>query len=464
MSQNALLSLKNAIPHSYWLDAEETTADFSRQVGEIRCNLAVVGGGFTGLWTALLARQRYPDRRIVLLEGKHCGNAASGRNGGFCAPSISHGVSNALKRWPKEAETLIRLGRNNLDELHQDLQRFGINAEFERQGKLNVATTSWQVDGLRSLQAKYQRFGIECRFFEGVDLNDYLNSPAYTAGLFEPNYALLNPASLVRELRRVCLEQDVEIYEHTPVNGLVEDGDSIKLETAYGVVQADHVALCTNIFTSLLPTLTSRVIPIYDFALTTEPLSVEQLRSIGWEGRYGIADSGNQFHYWRKTRDNRILWGGYDAVYPFASKLDESLTQRPETFVRLAEQFHQTFPQLGRVSFSHAWGGIIDSSARTTMFTGAASEGRIAYALGFTGQGVSASRFAANTMLDILAGEQTERTALKMLSRAPVLFPPEPLRYCAVGLAQRGLEEEDRTGKRNLLLRTMDAFGVGFDS
>lgn len=464
MSQQALASLQHANPLPYWLDAVGPSTDFSRQVGETRCDLAIVGGGFTGLWTALLARQRYPDRRIVLLEAKDCGGAASGRNGGFCAPSISHGVSNTLKRWPLEADALIRMGRKNLNELQQDLERFGIDAEFERQGKLNVATTAWQIEGLRALQQKYQRFGIDCQYLGGDDLKAYLDSPNYTAGLFEPNYALLNPARLVRELRRVCLEQDIELYEHSAVTRLVELSNTIRLETAYGVVLADRLALATNIFTSLLPGLKSRVIPIYDYALTTEPLSDAQLRAIGWEGRYGIADSGNQFHYWRKTGDNRILWGGYDAIYPFASKLDEGLTQRPETFLRLAEQFQETFPQLGDVHFSHAWGGIIDASARTTLFTGTAAKGRIAYALGFTGQGVSASRFAADTMLDLLAGEKTERTALKMISRTPVTFPPEPIRYTAVSLAQRGLEREDRTGQRNLLLRTMDAFGVGFDS
>ncbi len=287
---------------------------------------------------------------------------------------------------------------------------------------------------------------------------------AYAEGLFEPNFALLNPAKMVRELRRACREQDIELYEHSPVTKLVQRTDDLLLETSYGVVQADKVALATNIFTSLLPDLKSKVIPIYDYALTTQPLSDEQLKLIGWQGRYGIADSGNQFHYWRKTKDNRILWGGYDAIYPFASKLDEGLTHRPETFVRLAEQFLQTFPQLEDIQFSHAWGGIIDSSARTTLFTGSDADGRIAYALGFTGQGVSASRFAAATMLDLLAGQKTERTALKMLNRAPVRFPPEPIRYIAVSLAQRGLEREDQTGQRNLLLRTMDAFGVGFDS
>ncbi|MBC9249351.1 FAD-dependent oxidoreductase [Pseudomonas alcaligenes] len=464
MTPRALASLEHAIPQPYWLDAAAPPPAFTRQVGQLRCDLAVVGGGFTGLWTALQARRRYPDKRIVLLEAGACGGAASGRNGGFCAPSISHGVSNALKRWPDEAETLIRLGRQNLDELQQDIEQLGLNVEFERQGKLNVATTPWQTEGLRALEQKYRRFGIDCQYLEGDALKDRLNSPAYSAGLYEPNYALLNPVRMVRELRRACLQQGIELYEHSPVEALLPRADGITLQTAYGEVLAQRLALATNVFTNLLPQLKSSVIPIYDYALTTEPLSELQLTAIGWRGRYGIADSGNQFHYLRKTADNRILWGGYDAIYPFASKLDEGLTQRPETFVRLAEQFFATFPQLGDIRFSHAWGGIIDSSARTTLFTGCSAGGRIAYALGFTGQGVSASRFAAATLLDLLEGAHTERTALRMLSRMPFPFPPEPLRYMAVGLAQRGLEREDRTGQRNLLLRTLDAFGVGFDS
>lgn len=464
MTPSALDSLKHTIPRPFWLDTDPPGPSRERQIGDISADLAIVGGGFVGLWTALLARQRTPDARIVVLEARTCGTAASGRSGGFCAPSISHGVSNAMKRWPKEAEQLIQLGRANLNDLQLDIQRLRLEVEFERSGKLNVASTPWQIEGLRALEHKYQRMGIDCTFLEGGALKHYLDSPLYSAGLFEPNYALLNPAKMVRELRRACLEQAIEVYEHSPVESLQALGDSLLLHTGYGSVRAARVALATNVFPSLLPQLRSTVIPIYDYALTTEPLTPEQLRAIGWERRYGIADSGNQFHYLRKTADNRILWGGFDAIYPFASKLDEGLTQRPETFVRLAEQFQQTFPQLDKVAFSHAWGGVIDSSARTTLFTGSTHDHRVAYAMGFTGQGISASRFAAATMLDLLAGQDTHRTRLKMLNRAPVRFPPEPLRFIGVSLAQRGLAHEDRTGQRGLFLKALDAFGVGFDS
>jgi glycine/D-amino acid oxidase-like deaminating enzyme len=457
-------SLAEARPYPVWQETRTDAPVAPRLTGELSCDIAIVGGGFVGLWAALIARQRWPDATIVVLEAGQCGGEASGRNGGFCAPSISHGVSNALKRWPREAEQLVRLGRENLVAFEEDLQRYGMDASFERSGKLNVASQPWQVDGLKSMQRNYARFGIACEYLEGSELKSYLDSPVYVAGVFEPNYALLNPVKMVAELRRVCLAHGVQLFEHSPVSTLREDGLHQVLETGLGTIKAAKVALGTNIAPPLLGSLKSKVIPIYDYALATRPLDDAQLRAIGWVGRYGIADSGNQFHYLRKTEDNRILWGGYDAIYHFGSRRDEALTQRPESFATLAQQFQSAFPALADVTFSHAWGGIIDTSARTTMFCGTSPNGRIAYAQGFTGQGVSASRFAALTLLDLLEGKATERTKLAMTSTAPFPFPPEPLRYVGVSLAQRSLAREDLTGHRDWLLKGFDALGIGFDS
>lgn len=457
-------ALASALPYPFWQDTRPNVAPAPRQTGELTCDLAVIGAGFVGLWTALLARQRWPQARIVVLEAGQCGDQASGRNGGFCAPSISHGVSNALKRWPKEAEQLVRLGRANLEDFEQDVLSYGMQVEFERSGKLNVAAMPWQVAGLRAMQANYQRFGIACELLEGAALKSRLDSPGYVAGLFEPNYALLNPALMIAELRRVCLEQQVELFEHSPVRGLRPEADGVWLDTGLGEVKAAKVALATNIAPPLLGELKSAVIPIYDYALVSAPISAAQWQAVGWTERYGIADSGNQFHYLRKTADNRMLWGGYDAIYHYGSRRDEALTQRPESFVRLAEQFQAVFPALAGVTFSHAWGGIIDTSARTTMFCGTSARGRVAYAQGFTGQGVSASRFAALTLLDLLDGEETERTRLAMTATKPFAFPPEPLRYIGVAMAQRALAREDLTGRRDWLLKGFDALGIGFDS
>lgn len=428
------------------------------------CDLAIIGGGFTGLWSAVKARERYPDANIVLLEAGQCGHAASGQNGGFCAPSISHGVANALARWPQEAELLIRLGRENLDALAQDLETCEIDAEFSVTGKLNVAATPWQVKGLHDMANNYNRFGIANNLLEGEALKERLESPTYIAGLFEPDYGLVNPARLVAGLRKACMDRGVLLYENTHVSSLRSTPKTIVLNTEYAAITARKVIMATNAARPLLKRLRFAVIPVFDYSLVTEPLSDAQLSSIGWTGSHGVADCGNQFHYSRKTRDNRILWAGFDAIYHYGSNRDPAHLQRPETFALLAQQFAVSFPTLADVRFDFKWGGIIDTSARTTFFSGTACGGRLAYAMGFTGQGVTASRFAALTMLDLLDGVETERTRLQMVSQRPPPFPPEPLRALLISQVQKRLKREDRTGHRALLLRMFDALGIGFDS
>ncbi len=432
---------------------KDTTAD-----------LAIIGGGFVGLWSALKARERWPDARIVLIEANRCGEAASGRNGGFCAPSISHGVSNAVARWPREAEDLVRMGRQNLDALEADLEIFGIDAEFQRSGKLNLAAKSWQADGLRSMKELYAAFGVDTQLLMGEALAERLNSPHYVAGLFEPNYALVHPGKLVAGLRAACLALGVAIHENTRVTSIERRDGKVHVHTPEAILTAPKVALATNADVPLLRRLRPTILPVFDCALVTEPLSDEQLRAIGWVGQYGIADSGNQFHYSRKTADNRVLWGGFDAIYHRGARRDPDFLDREQTFATLQANFSAAFPALADVRFDYRWGGIIDVSARMTFFAGTAFSGQVAYALGFTGQGVSASRFAALTILDLLENKRTERTSLQMLRRRPVPFPPEPFCDMAVRWTQRDLAHEDETGQRSRMLRTFDWLGVGFAS
>lgn len=451
-------------PQPYWRETVKAPLQAAALDGDATCDLAIIGGGLTGLWSALKAIERFHSVRIILLEGGRLGNAASGRNGGFCAPSISHGIANAVSRWPQEAETLVRLGRENLDGLEQDLLDHRIDGGFERSGKLNVAATPWEVDGLREMKALHARFGNETEFLEGTALDERFRTPRYKAGLFEPNYALVNPARLVDGLAKAAQARGVDIHEDSLVTDMKNEADGIRLITAGGTVWAKQVILATNAAVPLLRRLRPAIIPVWDYTLLSEPLSDDQLAVIGWQGRYGIADSGNQFHYFRKTEDNRILWGGYDAIYYSGGRRDPHLHDRSESYRRIEENFFDAFPALEGIGFTHRWGGIIDTSARLTAFVGTAMRGRLAYAMGFTGQGVSAARLAALTMLDRLEGTRTERTQLEMLARRPVPFPPEPFRTWAVKWAQADLAREDRTGRRSLLLKTLDRFRIGFGS
>ena len=230
-------------------------------------------------------------------------------------------------------------------------------------------------------------------------------------------------------------------------------------------VTTHQVVLGTNVFPSLVRRVRPFVVPVYDYAIVTEPLTDAELASIGWENRQGIGDSANQFHYYRLTADNRILFGGYDAVYYFGGRVKPSYDTRRATFDLLADHLDATFPQLGGVRLTHAWGGAIDLCGRFCAFFGTAHRGQVAYAAGFTGLGVGATRFAGQVMLDLLSGQETERTATRMVRTKPPPFPPEPLAWLGVQATRASIKAADRhQGRRNLWLRSLDRLGLGFDS
>ncbi|GAB2815129.1 FAD-dependent oxidoreductase [Alpinimonas psychrophila] len=459
------VGLEGARPVSLWIDAALAPEPQDPLVGDIETDLLIVGGGYTGLWTAILAKEEDPARRVVLLESGKCGHAGSGRNGGFCSPSLTHGLSNGLKRWPKEIDTLVRLGLENLHEIEQTLKRHGVEADFQMTGRVAFARTEWEAEGLKSAAVTNTAHGDAATFIPREELSNWTTSPAYVAGMYSPNYGLVDPYKLVLSLRRICLELGVLVYESTPAISVeMHQRECVTVVTPRGTIRAQFVALATNFTRPLLKRMSLLTVPVYDYAIVTEPLSEEQFASIGWRGDVGHTDSGNQFHYYRKTPDGRILWGGYDAIYNFGSARDEEKTQRPETFEKLAAQFRATYPQLADVTFTHQWGGVIDSSTRFCMTTGTAARGRVAYAIGFTGLGVSASRFGGRVMLDLLSGRQTERTRLAMIRRGAFPFPPEPIRFLGVQLTRWSMAREDATGRRNLWLRLMDWLGLGFDS
>ncbi|MEY9930358.1 glycine/D-amino acid oxidase-like deaminating enzyme [Catenulispora sp. GP43] len=453
--------LADASPTPYWLDTRDRPGALEALAGRTSADLVVVGGGYSGLWTALLAKERDPGRDVVLLEANRIGWAASGRNGGFCSSSLTHGYDNGESRWPDEMDTLERLGHENLDQIEATLKRYGIECDFRRSGELAVATAEWQAEDLASVDTSE-----DVVFLDREAVQAQLASPTYHAGLWDKTgCAMVDPARLAFGLRDACLQLGVRIYEKSPVSVLERADLMMRLVTDRGEVVAPKVALATNAFPNLLRRVRSFIVPVYDYALMTEPLSEAQMAAIGWENRQGVGDSANHFHYYRLSADNRILWGGYDAIYHFGSKISSRQDQRPETFDKLAGHFFETFPQLEGLRFTHKWGGVIDTCSRFCAFFGTAHGGAVAYAAGYTGLGVGATRFGADVMLDLLSGEETERTSLKMVRSKPVPFPPEPLKWFGITVTSNALGRADRNGgRRNLWLRTLDRFGMGFDS
>ncbi|GAA1981880.1 FAD-dependent oxidoreductase [Microbacterium pumilum] len=460
-------SLADARQSVFWLDDLGAREARPRLAGPTTADLVIVGGGYTGLWTALHAKRRDPSSRVVILEARTVGWAASGRNGGFCEASLTHGHENGISRWPDEIAALDRLGMANLDAMGEDIAAYGIDADWERVGSLAVATEPHQLEWLDEWATDAASRGDEgIQRLSATEVQASVASPTFLGAVWDKHAtALVHPGKLAAGLARAAEDAGVEIFESSPVRGLEDDQASVTVITHGGRATAKRVVLATNVFPSLLRRNRLMTVPVYDYVLMTEPLTDDQLDDIGWGDRQGISDLANQFHYFRMSRDKRILFGGYDAVYHYGRRVRSGYENRPETFDKLASHFFTTFPQLEGTRFTHRWAGAIDTSTQFCAFFGTARDNRVAYAAGFTGLGVAATRFAGDVMLDLLAGERTERTQLEMVRKRPLPFPPEPAAAVGINATRWSLDRADHNrGRRNLLLKTLDSLGLGFDS
>jgi glycine/D-amino acid oxidase-like deaminating enzyme len=448
----------------FWLDSPESPEPLPPLEGEQRCELAVVGGGFTGLWAALLGAERGAE--VALLEGDRCGWGASGRNGGFLEASLTHGLENGLSRWPDEIDRLLELGRENFAAIRETVERRGIEAAWNDSGLIEVATREHEVAWLAEAAETARAHGEDVLLLDRDATRAEVDSPTYLGGLWQRgSSATVDPAGLAWGLRRAAIEDGVRIFERSAVRGLSRDPAGVLLETEQGRLRADRVVLATNAYPPLVRRIRRYVIPVYDYVLVTEPLRPAQRTALGWERRQGLADSGNRFHYYRLTPDDRILWGGYEAIYHFRNGMEPRLEDHSPTFELLARNFAATFPQLEGLRFTHRWAGAIDTCSRFCVTFGRALGGRAAYAVGYTGLGVGASRFGARVALDLAYGRDTELTRLEMVRRRPIPFPPEPLRYATVQATRRALARADeRGGRRGPWLQLLDRIGAGFDS
>jgi glycine/D-amino acid oxidase-like deaminating enzyme len=461
-------AIADADSYPYWFDDVDEPESNPMAVHDESTDLCIVGGGYTGLWTAILAKERSSHRDVVLIESHEVGSAASGRNGGFMDSSLTHGVANAQQRFPDEVGTLEQLGIENLNEIERTIRQYNIDCDFERPGVIEIASTRHAESYLDELREDYEQLvelGHRVEWLDAVDVRREVNSPIFTGGMWKKDTtALVDPARLAWGLKRVAEELGVRIYEDTKATGLERTPSGITVTTPLADITARRVALATNAHKPLLRRVQNYVLPVYDYCLTTEPLNNDQLASLGWKNRQGLSDISNQFHYYRLTADNRILWGGYDAVYFYGGKMSAELESRPETWAKLSQHFFETFPQLEGIRFSHAWGGAIDTCSRYSVFWGTAMDDRVAYAVGYTGLGVGSSRFGAAVMLDMLDDRPSPARNTAFVKRKPTPFPPEPFRFIGIQLTRWSLKREDRTGRRNLWLRLLDRVGLGFDS
>jgi glycine/D-amino acid oxidase-like deaminating enzyme len=434
--------------------------------GDAEADVAVVGGGFTGFWTALFLRELEPSVSVCVVEGRVAGYGASGRNAGIVGETLDHSHDLAIRHFGlDEARELARIGRENLDELERFVADRGVAADFRRPGQLTVALTDAQLQGLEASAEAARRVGAAgWAMLSAGEAQAEIASPRYRGALLAPRNALLDPVGLVAGLREEARRAGVRVYERTPVETIRVSGDRVLVEGPCGRVRARRAVLATNAYShQLFPSLARRFLPLYDYILVSRPLIPAERAAIGWAGGQGVVDARTFFNYYRLTADGRILFGTSEAAYYSGNRVGEACDHSPERYATLRESFRRHFPGLASLEFPYAWGGPIASTTRLTPFFGMLG-GHIAYGLGYTGHGIGSTRVAGRILAHLALEKASPLLELAMVRKKPFPYPPEPLRRTAVSLVTRELRRVDAGGRPGLLLEALDALGIGFSS
>lgn len=442
--------LKRALNHvaftSFWLDREDVPPPEPPLTGRTDAELLIVGGGFTGLWAAIQAKEADPRRDVVLIETETIASGASGRPGGILSTSIMHGLANASRVFPDDLEHLEALGRENLKNFRQAIERHGIDADLEWNGEMTVAIGEQGVPLIAEEEALHRRYGHDVVRLDRAGVRAEVNSPLFEAGLWSRrDSGTVHPGKLAFGLKRAALSLGVRLHEKTALTRIVDESNRLRVVTSTGEINARKILLATNAFAAGHPHIRRRVAMIRDRILMTEPLSAEQLAKIGWKNRQGIYDTRTQLNYMRLTADQRILFGGRLGVFMNAPR-DPAFDHTPAPYQRLAAAFQKTFPQLDDPRFTHAWSGPIALTTRMAVHFQRYFEGRAVYAGGYSGFGITASRLGADIALALLDNLPRPETKMAFASTQPHRLPPEPLRQLGALITMHALDTADQKG------------------
>lgn len=430
----------------FWLDSADGPAELPALSHDLECELLIVGAGFTGLWAAIQAKERDANRDIVLIEASTVAMGASGRPAAILSTSVMHGMENAYRLFPSDMEILEQLGKENIDAFRETIERYEIDCDLEWSGELTVAVGEEGIPDIESEHELYQRYGHDAHLLNQEQVQSEVNSPLFRGGLWSKKRSgILHPAKLAWGLRQVALELGVQLFENTPMLKSKAVQAGVLVKTPKASISARKVLMATNAFGAHHRKIYRRVSAIRDRILVTQPLSDEQLSLIGWKKRQGIYDTRTQLNYMRLTADNRILFGGRLAYY-FGNNTNPAGDKEMTPYQMLAENFYRTFPTLTGIAFSHAWSGPIALTTRMAVHYQRYHNGKMIYAGGYSGFGVTASRFGARVGLAILDEEDTVETKLKFAKTLPTYIPPEPFRWIGAQITMYALDTCDEKG------------------
>jgi glycine/D-amino acid oxidase-like deaminating enzyme len=443
---------------SYWLGLDDYEPDAPLE-GEVRADIVIVGGGFSGLWTAYHLLKEDPGMTVVVIEASAIGYGASGRNGGFAMTLLHRGLEELIAVVGAEQAKALHLAAvEAIDSIGRVCEAEEIEADLQPNGLLTVSNTPLQDSMIRGEFEAAERLGIGgFEFLEQDAIRSVVHSETLRCAVREEACTLLNPARLVRGLKRAVIRAGGRVFEQTPMESLENTPGGVRVATPKGAIEAQRALLATNAYSSRIPSLERYVLPFYSYILLSRPLSDEQWSRVGWAGREGMEDRRTFLHYMRPTVDGRMMWAGRDAPYR-PNGPDPKYDRDDRIFKRLEETFAWTFPQLDDVEFEYRWGGPIGVTGSFLPSAGWLEEKRVAYSFGFVGHGVAITNLVAMAMRDLILERDTDRVRLAIIGKKPINLGPRLLRDPLVRASSaHSLRQDDAGGskKQPLLLRLL---------
>jgi glycine/D-amino acid oxidase-like deaminating enzyme len=429
--------------------------------GPTEADVAIVGAGYTGLWTAFYLKRADPSLRIVVLEREVAGFGASGRNGGWVSGFFS-GPPRVYERRGGRAAFLAlqRLMFTTVDEVGRVLAEHGIDADFVKAGHVSVALNEAQTLRLADSLIAARGLGLEdsdLRELSHEELAERVCVAGALSASFSPHVARVHPAKLVMGLATAVERLGVSIYEGTPVTAIRPHAAI----TPLGGVSARWVVRATEGYTAGLPGLRRALVPMNSSMIITEPLAAASWEEIGWRGREVMSDAAHVYVYLQRTEDGRIAIGGRGVPYRFASRTDGTGDTAQTTIESLRAKLVAMFPATSAVAVDHAWSGVLGVPRDWCISVDADPSTGLAWAGGYVGEGVATANLAGRTLRDLILGEPSELTALPWVGHHPRRWEPEPLRWSAIhgvySLYRTADRIEQRTGRRSRLGRLVDA-------
>ncbi len=434
--------ISKPLKRSYWQESVARSDSCPPLAGEQQADVAIIGGGFVGLWTALTIKQHEPDCRVVIVEQDVCGGGASGRNGGF-----------AMSWWPKigtirsfcSVEETLFLGRSAeqaITELGEFCRQHAIDAHFIQKGWLWTATTPAHVDSWNGTLEACERLGVTpFQRLSPEEVRRRTGSSVHLAGVLEASNATVQPYALVQGMRRVAIE--AVIYEHSPVER-IEPGQTVRVVTRSGNLTAGKVVLATNAWSAAIPELARLFTPVNSSVVVTKPLG-KQFEDIGWTGGESITDSQLLVDYYRTTRDGRIAFGKGTGAISYRSEINEVFSEDSGSIALTNADLFATYPVLEETAVSHSWSGPIDRTYDSLpVFGRAEGAPNIFYGIGWSGNGVGPSRIGGRILASLALGRDDEWSRCSLVGRKSRSFPPEPFRYLGGNMVRNAVIRKER--------------------